>query len=540
MKTSLSRKPEAHAWSVEDLLEMVRRGEVRLPEFQRLFKWKAQDVVKLFDSLVRGFPLGTLLFWKRPHSATAGGRTLETPAARGPAWSGDLFWVLDGQQRLTSLAGTLLATDLPENPRFRVAYDLDREEFVHVRAGEEATPRRLALYQAFDTVRLLAWMDAHRADLNDADRRKAMELNRALREYRIPAYVVLADDEETASLIFDRTNSTGQRLDKAEVFKALHAGRTSQEPSTVEGLAKSVEDLEFGPLDQDVYLQATVAVAGLDVTRIDHALLSRSELREALEPAAAALRRTLVFLKEDARIPNSALLPYRFPIIGLARFFRFFPAPMPRSRDLLSRWVWRGAITGRHRAREYEYVRATLASIGGVDEEAVVQDLLEPLRKPDMQFSVDRFSLHSADTRMLVLALLALRPRDLRTGELLDGAGLVARHGSRALVPVVLDATGGADEDAARKSAFSRVVQPPMSRTALLALLRTSSAPEVTASLGLPEPLIDLVRGKQDPGEFARMRMAWLTSHVLDFLESRARWSESDRPSLQGLVVEDE
>ena len=84
MKLSLSRKPEAVAWSIEELLEKVRDGKIRLPEFQRLYKWTSDDVVQLFDSIVRGFPIGTLLFWKGPVASNEGrgpptlGRMLES------------------------------------------------------------------------------------------------------------------------------------------------------------------------------------------------------------------------------------------------------------------------------------------------------------------------------------------------------------------------------------------------------------------------------------------------------------------------------
>ena len=110
MKLSLSRKPDAVAWSIEDLLEKVSEGQIRLPEFQRLFKWDSEDVLQLFDSIVRGFPIGTFLFWKGPASSTQEGRALETQPAPRVERPSELLFVLDGQQRLTSLAGVLLSS----------------------------------------------------------------------------------------------------------------------------------------------------------------------------------------------------------------------------------------------------------------------------------------------------------------------------------------------------------------------------------------------------------------------------------------------
>jgi len=41
---------------------MVYRGHVRVPSFQRGLRWEASDVQDLFDSIYRGYPIGSLLF----------------------------------------------------------------------------------------------------------------------------------------------------------------------------------------------------------------------------------------------------------------------------------------------------------------------------------------------------------------------------------------------------------------------------------------------------------------------------------------------
>ncbi|WP_344892292.1 DUF262 domain-containing protein [Actinomadura meridiana] len=82
------------------LINQVSAGEIRLPEIQRGYVWKPTQVAKLVDSLYRGYPSGSLLFW----------RTTEVPETREMAvgttpGSSPLppLFLLDGQQRLTSL-----------------------------------------------------------------------------------------------------------------------------------------------------------------------------------------------------------------------------------------------------------------------------------------------------------------------------------------------------------------------------------------------------------------------------------------------------
>ncbi len=50
--------------SVEELVGMIERGELRLPEMQRRYVWRATRVRDLFDSLYRGYPSGAILLWE--------------------------------------------------------------------------------------------------------------------------------------------------------------------------------------------------------------------------------------------------------------------------------------------------------------------------------------------------------------------------------------------------------------------------------------------------------------------------------------------
>ena len=50
--------------SVEELVSMVERGELHLPEMQRQYVWRSTRVRDLLDSLYRGYPSGAILLWE--------------------------------------------------------------------------------------------------------------------------------------------------------------------------------------------------------------------------------------------------------------------------------------------------------------------------------------------------------------------------------------------------------------------------------------------------------------------------------------------
>ena len=77
-------------------------GQIKLPMFQREFVWDKEQSAKLIDSILRGFPIGTFIFWRtreelRSYKEVGNHKLPATP-------KGDFVqYILDGQQRITSL-----------------------------------------------------------------------------------------------------------------------------------------------------------------------------------------------------------------------------------------------------------------------------------------------------------------------------------------------------------------------------------------------------------------------------------------------------
>ena len=52
--------------SVKELVEGIRDRKYFLPSIQREFVWGTDRIAMLFDSLMKGFPIGSFLFWEVP------------------------------------------------------------------------------------------------------------------------------------------------------------------------------------------------------------------------------------------------------------------------------------------------------------------------------------------------------------------------------------------------------------------------------------------------------------------------------------------
>lgn len=100
--------------TIKDALESVSKNLYVLPAIQREFVWKPDQICRLFDSLMQGYPFGTFLFWKVEPDKSAQFKFYgfvqnyhERDAAHCPELGSlpnrELTAVLDGQQRLTAL-----------------------------------------------------------------------------------------------------------------------------------------------------------------------------------------------------------------------------------------------------------------------------------------------------------------------------------------------------------------------------------------------------------------------------------------------------
>lgn len=415
--------PKAEVWRISDLLQYAKRGSLRIPEFQRNFVWRTDDIVKLFDSIYRGFPIGSLLVWRPP----LGERALQTAKSTfGPVTfpadpiSPGLV-VVDGQQRVTSLVATLLggARDTAQRNlgySFAVGFDLDDERFESAPDYELAMQRNswLPLEVVADTFVFLEWLQSRKPQFTREQTDRANRVARAIRDYDVPVYVVDAKDSTAIRDIFVRLNEGGRPLKKREVFAALQSGR--EDGLDLGQINKRIAYLHWGAIDEDWLLKALAAVDG-------HLTLKErgagAAMKAAGERLVAALERAIVFLRDDALVPRWELLPYHFPILPLVRLFDRSPNLSPADRSILASWIWRGMASTKHRDTSKPTISAAL-DLAAKPANMAVRALLDSVDQPCPPFTMRAHDFRTALTKLACIVLLQEGPRHLVTGQELD------------------------------------------------------------------------------------------------------------------------
>lgn len=435
----LSIRPRAEAVPVEDLIEWVKDGRIRIPDFQRPLRWRAEHVLSLFDSIWLGYPVGSLLFWQR-----------EAPAALlklGPVrveaeGRQDALWVVDGQQRLTSLACVLLHPNpsTSTSDLFALWFDLDQQRFVRPRPGMDIPPSWLPMNQALDAVQLAEWWRENPALAGQPEfYRRATQLGKRIRESRLPVYIVETSDPDALKIIFARLNTAGVQMRETEVFNALHTQEGVRGPLDV--LADVCREANMGVVEESWRLRCLRTVADESLDKLPRR--ENEAYRDMVGPASLALGAALDFLRDDCHVPHLRILPYRLPLVALTRFFHLHSNPSPRSRVLMRRWFWRGVVTARHKEAGNPQLRWLSVAIDAHEAESVqrlLQDVMRVTREDIEAFSQGVASsgrrFNSAELKIYGALLAALQPLHAETGEVLDVGALFDNLGPRALQKV--------------------------------------------------------------------------------------------------------
>lgn len=526
---------QAETLTVEALIREIKRGLIRVPDFQRPLQWDSGDVKLFFDSIYQGYPVGSFLM-RRAHAPASviryGSVRVDAPE------SNSALWVVDGQQRLTALAAGLARDkEMPATPDDPwVLYFDSKEQVFHVppRSGDFPSTW-VPVKQLLDASTLSEWVFNWKHAKDSELRKSVFDAGTRIRQYEIPLYVVETEDEKLLRDIFYRINDSGKKMKWEDIHNALF-GRKSNELSTLNGLADELMTLGIGRPSEDQLLSAIIAFKGLDATRSisEHYRRDPEILRDAVSEALPALRQVLIFLKTHAEIPHLRLLPRSLPFFVLTKFFGLYPEPNSRTINLLVRWTWR-TLLGIKSVNERTLLRHSLDAIEGDEPERTMQKLLGEIpRTKGLGYTLSsKFDARAADSRIILVALSSLHPLNPENEKLIDIAALIEEYGLNAFRKIVsfdAEVTHGPS---------NRILLPPTVkgvRKELIDLIdREGPDSKILKSHCIDENAAELLRhGEFD--EFLSCRGKLLTETV-DSLGSRlAAWGMSDRPSISYIL----
>lgn len=311
--------------TVAKALGLIQDNRYVLPAIQREFVWDADQVCRLFDSLLRGYPIGSFLFWAvdeeqahqfRFYEFLTDYHELRNPYARvaripeGKAVTA----VLDGQQRLTALnVGVYgsLAERLPRRwasnpdayPIKRLHLDLlsggDEEDLAtryrfRFLTEQEATPAPDGAAYWFPVSHVMRFADGGPPLFNWLLERDLVQregaydrlhaLFKAVRERpALNAYQEDDQDPNTVLDIFVRVNSGGTQLSYSDLLLSM-ATNQWQELDARQEVRNLVAELNGGSREmnftRDNVLKTALVLIDLKDVRFNVANFTRANMAE--------------------------------------------------------------------------------------------------------------------------------------------------------------------------------------------------------------------------------------------------------------------
>ncbi len=439
--------------SVEELVGMIERGELRLPEMQRRYVWRSTRVRDLLDSLYRGYPSGAILLWDTDDEAIP---TQEFSIAQqsNPYQSKRLL--LDGQQRLTSLSAVIRGTPVcvrgrkkpiellfnlehPDELAFVTEVDEegnDDEDLVEdaLDSSEDELQRRFDRMTFVVATKKLGalshWVKVSEVFKGDSD---ALFLTRAgilgfddpryhkysqrlARLRNIRKYVYRMDILERAlsydevTEIFVRVNSLGAKLRSSDLALAQITAKWRNSLSIFQAFQDKCAKAGFD-LDLGLHLKNMVAFATGQSRFLTVGRLSLENLQSAWDDSCKGMEFALNFLKNNAGIDSPALLSSPFLLIALAyhghmRDYQITPA----ESGLLRYWALVANAKGRFSRGSTETLLdqdlATLRDGGGARE------MIERLRMQVGRLDITEEDLEGRNQRSALFKTMFLAFRD--------------------------------------------------------------------------------------------------------------------------------
>lgn len=335
-----------------DIMRDVERGKLRVPRFQREFVWERPKVVKLLDSMYHQFPIGTLFFWSAPRKYNKFFRNIAELNLPGSDERDDIAFIIDGQQRITSLYVTIKGLTLNNIDYGNICFDLESEEFI---TRSPDSRRYIAFCDLFNDE---AFFNIYN-QLSDENKKKLAHCKYIFENY--PLSVVLVRDLELDDVceVFERINQSGKRL---SLLDLVVANTWSEEFDLREKIKTFIASLA-GKGFQEMDVEAVTESLSLNIkggcTRSMQLQMSTGEINNIWDETIESINLAIDFIRGNLGVKRYDFLPYRgiIPIIAY-----YFYTSKNRSISLIhkktiEKWFWRVSFSER-------YARATPTNMG--------------------------------------------------------------------------------------------------------------------------------------------------------------------------------
>ena len=349
-------------------LDELENLDFQIPTFQRDVVWEKENVKKLWDSIYKFYPLGSILVWKtdiklQNHRKIGGHKISEGTFSRS-----EYQYILDGQQRTTSLLTSLYGGSIEGQDGFDPSVYIDltiedetdtdddsyKKRFLYwdeINDKEGNFKRNTGRQNKFNAgliVKLLSiknnfgaversLVESEYDNYKDYDhpiREQLRRLKQVLDNYRLSFIELKGIQVSEVCQIFERINQAGKPLDifdivVAKTFRPESGGEQGfYLREYIDGFRK-LNNSNFLQISDFDYLQIiailireNIEKSGIwNITPRYLNDIKTEQIEEIWEPAKKAINKTFDFFENTLNIKGPQLIPYRYFYLTIAAYF---------------------------------------------------------------------------------------------------------------------------------------------------------------------------------------------------------------------------
>ena len=334
-----------------DLISEIETGQVKIPQFQRKFVWGIKASAKLLDSIIKGYPIGTFIYW-RTNERLRAIRDIGNIILLEPKEGEYINYVLDGQQRLTSLFAPLKGVQITDeegkiSDYSKMYVDLtaadDGEIIITDISGmEESTFIKLTDLMEGNFTMLASFPEEYHPILE--------RYKKIIQSYTFSVINLKNATIDVATEVFTRLNVGGKALTLFEIMvaKTYDAVREFDLSEKYDELKEELSNSRYDTIPSATVLQVVAILLEKDCTRKQILKLEKQKFVDIWDEAIDCIKRSVDFFRSYG-IAVSRILPYNALIVPFSYFFYLHKKnPTGKMKKRLEDYFWRASLGFRY------------------------------------------------------------------------------------------------------------------------------------------------------------------------------------------------
>lgn len=348
------RAPELTPTSekLDRIINRINSGDIRIPAFQRAYVWKQNQILDLLDSIIKNYPIGSVLLWstseRLKHNRNIAGYKIPDNAMEYP-----VNYVLDGQQRISSIYATF--SDKTEQDEASSSYnpDLDIFEIYYNFSNHKFVPKSEIGSINGDVIYLRNFLNGSKLieslkTLDQSHHTEAQDIYSKFINYELPVVTIKNREKSEVGIIFERINNTGTKLTTLDLMTAWTWTDDFHLLESITDLQEELEEKNFGELTQSILLQAISGIIQNDTTTKAITELSGEQVRDNWDLFSESLRKSIDYISTELKCSHLDFLPFQQQIIGISKFFSINGMPDSDQLKELTKWFWKTSFSNRY------------------------------------------------------------------------------------------------------------------------------------------------------------------------------------------------